>query len=297
MTAATEVRATAKWLATAIAAIASVVFGAGPLISNATDATDWGGLRWTIVLVSAAVGILGATAIVSSLVMSMMPVEVTLDSLPDELVARVNEDPDAYLPGDATNIADFRARLVSYAKGTAELEARARRATPKAEETRYEALAKIQSEKFELYQRGRAELFNQAKFMIESNRLTGRDAAKKFALPAVAVVVATTVFTFVTHTPAKEDSPSTAPKPQGALLVPADGSQSLWNELQLSRCQLDKNEEGVPVLLLGTSGEDTLNYNVQTLGTPAGCGRYSFTVSDEIVDVVVPTPLKVKGAE
>lgn len=290
-TASTGVRTTAQWLATTLGTIAGVAFGAGPLINNETDVSKWDASRWFWVLAAAAVGVLGIVAIVSRLVVAMLPVEVALDGLPKGLRDRIKADADAYLPGDARTLTDFRDRLVAYSRAAAGLEIQARREADPEQKKLLEDRAKIQAENRDRYQAKRAEMFAQAKYHIEAGRLGGRGNAIWFSLAAIAAVIGISCFTFLTHVPAGDGDDT--PSPQGALLIFKTGSEELWSTLDLDACAAPGERNEVPVLLLGTSGENDDHYKVQTLGQPAGCGRYSFTVSDEIVDIVVPKPIEV----
>jgi hypothetical protein len=295
-TASSGVRTTAQWLATALGAIAGVIFGAGPLINNDTDVSAWDARRWALVLVAAAAGVLGVVAIVSRLVLAMMPSEVTLDGLPKALLGRIEASPADYLPVGITTVTDFRDRLSSFTRAAAQLEIAARRETDAAKKSLLVDRAKIQAANRDYFREKRSELYAQAKYYVESGRLGGARNAAWFATAAIAAVLGISCFTFVTHAPA-EDQADDAPAPQGALLIPKTGAEALWAALELDKCAVGGVDDGVPVLLLGTTGENDDHYRVQTLGQPTGCSRYSFTVSDELVDVVVPEPVEVELTE
>jgi hypothetical protein len=294
-TASSGVRTTAQWLATALGAIAGVIFGAGPLINNETDVSAWDARRWVLVLVAAAVGVLGVVAIVSRLVLAMMPCEVTLDGLPKALLSRIEASPADYLPVGITTVTDFRDRLSSFTRAAAQLEIAARREADPKKKSLLADRAKIQSANRDYFRTKRSDLYAQAKYYVESGRLGGAGNAAWFATAALAAVLGISCFTFLTHAPA-DDQKADTPAPQGALLIPKEGADDLWSALDLDKCAIG-SEVGVPVLLLGTTGENGDHYQVQTLGQPTGCGRYSFTVSDGMVDVVVPVSIEVTFSE
>ena len=133
--------------------------------------------------------------------------------------------------------------------------------------------------------------------------LTGKGAAGLLA----GLVVAASVFTFASHTAKAEDDkeesaddaaastvePPTTP--QGASITTLTGrnaaeSEAFWTQLGLDAC---KQGSSVPVILLETTRAAVLHYNMQTLGYPVGCRRFSFQASAELVRLIVPKPVTV----
>jgi hypothetical protein len=308
--AADEVRGSVKWLAGGIATGVSLVFGAGPLISNETDASSWAPARWLVVLLAAVVAALCAGGLIRLLLAAVRPVELTLDRLPQELLDQIVADARAHLPSRSRTLEEFRDRRTAYAVSVATLkrqlaEAKLAAGTKPGPSTRKKLASlatqlEAQVANRDLYEETKDELFNSGKYIIESanvDNLTEWPSARLLA----GLILASVIFTFATHTPAESEEASKAESdipaaPQGATIDVAKGenasnAQEFWDQLGLEACRVGGE---VPVILLEASGEAVTQYRLQTLGEPAGCGRYTFQTSEQVVSLVIPEPRTVK---
>ena len=110
-----EVRSTAKWIATVVAGVGAVIFGAGPILARTElDASSWPFLRVVACVAAAVVGVLGLVLLINALLRAQMPVELNLATLPDTFKQQVAADPSAYLPGNCLTVDEFRTRLRVY---------------------------------------------------------------------------------------------------------------------------------------------------------------------------------------
>lgn len=286
-TASSEVRKTAAWLASATGAVGAAVFGAGPLVDD-TDVGSWDTTRWVLVLTCAVVGVLGVVAVVGRLVTAMLPVEHTLDSLPRDLVGRIEREPASYLPGDARTVADFQDRLRAYSRAAAALTAQARAETGPEQQAELLRQAQVQTENRDVYRRARTELLDLAKYRSEAARLGGARTATWFAVAAVAAVVGATGFTFLTHD-AEDADGGTPPQLADLAVRPGLDAEDLWSRLGVEDCLVD-GSDSLPVLFLGSEDGDPVRHEVQTLGRAVGCDASRFTIGDDVATVVVPEP-------
>lgn len=92
-----DTRDAIKWLATAIGAAAAVAFGAGPVLATTTYdflESEW----WRVVLyiVAALVGAMGAAYVVWVLLQALVPLPLTVDQLPKEVIESLNLTEDSY---------------------------------------------------------------------------------------------------------------------------------------------------------------------------------------------------------
>lgn len=294
-TATSGVRSAAAWLATTAGATAAVVFGAGPIIDSEVDAADWGALRWLLTILLAGVGAAAVLYVISRLLVLQLPIEITLDALPPNLRSRIEGNQlSEYLPGDAQDLADFKARLQAYANAAVSLETEAAATTDAQEKARLTRLAAIQKSNCDIYKAKRAELYELAAYEIEWDRLSPRATKPWFYLGGAAILalVAMVAFTLVTGSGASESEPEEAVEtPVLGEMTAKQVGADLWERLALGECVIGGV---VPVVVFEAEAE---SYTVQTLGSPAGCGRYRMTIPTGLVTLVEVKPVSVAISE
>lgn len=255
-----------------------------------------------------------AGGLIRRLLVSVRPVELTLDRIPNDLLLRINRDRKAYLPSGAVSFQAFQDRLEAYARAAATLKqmlavAEDAAAIPQPTPHQSDEISKLkrqlgtQTANHELYEQVRVTLLEQGKYMVESSNVD-QLTAKKSAQLLVGLIVAAVVFTFGTHTPTDKDdamqgSTDAPAAPQDATIEVVEGdnaedSEALFDQLNLSACQVG---DSVPVILLAATEEDVLHYTLQTLGSPSGCERYSFRASEDLVTLIIPEPQSVDLTE
>ena len=185
VTASDEVRKTALWTATALAAAGAVIFGAGPLIARTElDAASWPIGRITLCIVSAVIGILGVVLIVGSLVSAQLPIELTIASLPESFKKKIQADPRAYLPGNCTTVDEFRTRLRAYQTAEAELPNRILATQDSKVKKQLEQALSTTVRNAEIYRRARNRLLAQGKYEAASAALASKAAPVALGRPS-----------------------------------------------------------------------------------------------------------------
>jgi hypothetical protein len=279
-------------LATAAGASAGVVFGAGPIFDADVDASTWSGDKWLLVVLLAAAGAAAVVYVIGRLLALQVPIEITLDALPASLLSRIQGNQlHEYLPGGATDLADFKSRLQAYANAAVTLEAAAQAETEASEKARLTQLATIQKNNRDVYKAKRDELYALAAYELEAERLTPRATQPWLFLGGAAViaVVAMAAFTFVTGSGATEDdSAAQVETPALGEMTAVRAGEELWEGLGLADCEVGGV---VPVVVFEATEAD---YTVQTLGTPDGCDRYKFTLPRNLVKLVEVEPASVE---
>lgn len=106
-TAKKEVRDVARWIATAMGAVAAVVFGAGPLVGSFKNLDGW---RVAAIAGGAIVGISGTAYVIRKLAAILAPTAMSLGGLPAEFQNKINENRRDYLFDDSVDLNEFASR-------------------------------------------------------------------------------------------------------------------------------------------------------------------------------------------
>lgn len=295
-TASAEVRKVAQWSASALAAVAGVAFGAGPIVSRVDlDVSTWSGARIAVCLTAVVVGAGGVVLVITMLIRAMLPTLVTLDDLPTAMRTRIDKDPAEWLTGDAQSLEDFQHRLKAYAAAAAGFAADAAAADNPESKAQLTRLAARQAENERIYRARRAQLLAQGEYAATNERLNGTTAAV-VGIGAVLTVLGAAAYLLTLSGKAPE-APSTASGAELALLSKNESgsSDALWTALGLARCELGTKVGAPPshsilVMKSGGHGVAADPYEVETLGQPVGCPRVSFTVIDDVAQLVVIKP-------
>jgi hypothetical protein len=297
VTATTEVRTTAKWIITVLAAVAGVVFGAGPVVSRPSmDAED----HWVQLMLAGAAGaagLIGIGILIWAASRVLVPVEMTLATLPSELVAKIATDSSAYLPSGATSVEEFRKNLRAYRVAVNDLDAKLAdtRADLSAAQKSDDGAAATQAmDRIALLEKARPgiverrDLYDTTRMTLLERGSYGAvrgifDASKGVIISgAVLTGLGGMAFQLLLASSEKEKDSAAPSAPVLATLTRLDtpAGAAFWDALDLSSC-----EQGsvVPVLLRGGKGTQGEPYSVETLPLP-GCTPRSF---DFLSDVAV----------
>lgn len=295
VTATSQARETAKWTATAVAAVGGVVFGAGPLIADVEqDVAEWSVVRIVLALAAALVGVYGVLALIGALLRAQLPIELSLARLPRLLELRIRRRPEDFLPSGCTSLSQFRSRLRSYRRASLQLANDARTATVQRRPAIKAAAAAMQ-QNAHTYERTRDELLAEAGYLETISALEHlRRPAGKGALLAVFGAVS---YLLLVSAPANDDDGKAEgvggsdSVPELATLLPTDPQGEFWTELELASCEIGNGE--VPVLLVGGSGSGDDPWELQTIGTPKSCPSITFTARSEVVQLVQREPREI----
>jgi hypothetical protein len=287
-TASSGVLDAAKWLTTAIAGVATVVLGAGPLLNPKTDVSAWGAGRWAVALLLAAVAATCVAAIVAHLLALLVPVEITLDTLPPKLRTRIESNElSEYLPGEAADLRQFKNQLITFSKATVNLKTLAARETDNNRKADLLARSAVMEGNRDKYLAKRKEIYALARYEIERERLTSGTKLYQLGAALVVAVICLTAFTFVTSTGGDaDDDAQESDVPAGGQLLRTNAIAEVWKTLRLSRCAVGAS---VPVIVLSETDEA---YRIQTLGAPDGCDRYVFSVPRDGVNLLKVEPVE-----
>lgn len=308
-----QVQSTAKWTVGALAAVAAVVFGAGPIVARPTLDPRDDLVQLLLAGILGIAGLAGVAALIAAAAAVLMPHAVTLDDLPASLAARVDASPHEHFPArlGVKSVAEFRRALlaVSLAAATAETDTAALTRQVEAAKARGDAaqtallearLAVYEANLPKLRQR-RAQAEECRDVLLERGAyVLVSEAWARHRNPIVAgtalAIVGGIGFQLALASPGADDDAAagsgTAFSPVVTTMqkVPGLGGDALWTALSLDACE--SNTDEVTVLLTGGAGTLDDPYKVQTL--PIGtCESTSFTVVSEVAIVDVTEPPQV----
>jgi len=106
-----QVRTAAQWMMTTLGAVAGVVFGSGPISAGGKLAGPNLELRVAAIVAAAAVGAVAVAYLIFRISRVLLPHEVRLSELSDELKAKIANNHKGYLPSAATTLDEFRVQL------------------------------------------------------------------------------------------------------------------------------------------------------------------------------------------
>ena len=302
-----EVRSTAKWIATAVAGVGAVIFGAGPILARTElDASSWPFLRVVACVAAAVVGVLGLVLLINALLRAQMPVELNLATLPDTFKQQVAADPSAYLPGNCLTVDEFRTRLRGYQTAAVRLPEQVEAANRDDDKASLQRALAAVDKNLALYRRRRSELLAQGVFAAASERVVGQGTQMGWG--AVIAVAGSVVYLLLVSGKSPDEAEAdAAAAPDVAVLHPYDdneASRALWAEVGLDACVVPPPTTTTPttapttattpptttvapiadVTVLRHDGQGTPDdpYVVETLGLPEGCPRVRFAVIDSV---------------
>ncbi|HLF43021.1 MAG TPA: Ig domain-containing protein [Acidimicrobiia bacterium] len=305
-TAKKETRDVARWIATAMAAIGTVVFGAGPLTGSFSDIT-W--TRVVVVIVGAVVGIAGLGTAIRLLADILAPTSVSLSELPKSFSDRITANPTDYFFDGSETVEHFTEAWTTRRK----VERRMRDAVQRAKEDVAAADAAFKDaqpsqaveRKKELDSsqealRAAENALADSKAWLEKYQARGRAIAAQgsfekvrdtFHSKATWILVAAGAaalggIAYVGALQAGEDEVAdpTAAEPQ--LAEATFMSHEFVDAVGISRC-LD--ESRVVVLKHGGQGTEAEPWDIETLPT-TGCRASRFNATMDVVAIVTLEP-------
>ncbi|TCC36332.1 hypothetical protein [Kribbella speibonae] len=303
VSASAELRSTAKWVITALAAVATVVFGAGPVISRPNLDFHDDAVQLVISAALGVAGLVGIGMLIFGVSKVLLPVEMSLDDLPAELVAKINAAPATVLPADAHDLREFRDQLASYRVASVELPdkaedadqqaAEAGRRSEKADAMRaaraYRAAYDDAVANLAVYESVRTDLLDRGAY----TKLSQVFSSKQTSLIVGALLAGIGGLGFqlaLTSAPDSDKSaaPAAAVNQVAILTRSGDQAKEVWASYRLEGCETSPGQ--VPVLVTGGAGTADSPYVVQTVPSKAGCPAISFTAYPEVFGLVVPKP-------
>jgi hypothetical protein len=299
-----EVRQTAKWTITAVAAAGAVIFGAGPVLTIGDLSGDHLPFRLCVVVVSALLGVGGLATLIWRTARVLVPYEVTWNTLPDSLKNDIRNNSAMYLPEGLDSVDELRAQraqtgVILRTQLALLPEAESRLARAEADPRQADKVPGLVEEVDDrrivvaaaqgnqaLYDTIRRDIFAKARYTHVHDLFVG--GGGRFVGAGLAVVLGGIgVLMAVNYAPVDDDPPA-GPRP--AILVPREdeASDELWRAAGLSDC--DDAAGAVAVLVdsgAGTPGDPDV---VQPVSTADACAGLRFTVVDEVASVVFPEP-------
>ena len=309
VTASTELRSTAKWVITALAAVAAVVFGAGPIITKPSlDFEDDLG-QLLIAGAFGVAGLIGIGILIFGITKVLLPVEMSLDDLPPELLAKIQDTPDSLLPGGVPTLAAFRDRVAAMRTAVVEIPEKIEDQEFLAEEAQaagdgaayaaaqaaikaYQAALVDNQASLTTYEAVRSDLIDRGAY----TQLSGVFSGQRKALWAGALLGGIGGLGFqlaLTSAPDGDDSASDEATSAGSIAMLSmigDTAAEFWGTVGLAACETSSGQ--VPVLVTGGEGTMEAPYSVQTIpdaiGPDSPCPAVTFTANTEAFTVVVP---------
>ncbi|BDV31425.1 hypothetical protein [Microbacterium terricola] len=285
-----EARETIKWLATAIGAAAALVFGAGPLLTTTElDIASWPPWRTVVCLVAAVVGVVGVVLVIWSLLKALTPEALTLDQLPPSTVRRLEDSAETSFPGDISSIAQLKQRFGVYRVAIFELGKKEALATTDAERKILGELIAKNRDNLKKLREVEDAILEQGAFELTRSKVT--DLLAPVLAGSALAVIGVVAYQLAMSGPT--DPPAAAASDQIGRLVDngSIASTRLWTALDLSACEVDAGS--IPVLVSGGSGTSEDPYSVTTIPARTACAVVSFTVTDDVANVVLPEVEKV----
>ncbi|MBO3087124.1 hypothetical protein [Cellulomonas dongxiuzhuiae] len=313
----TEAQSAVKWLLTALAATATLVFGAGPVLKPTGLSLEDDAGQLVVAGLFAVVGLLSVGAIIVSASRVFLTEAIDVHSLTSDVVTAVQASPDRFFPAllQPKTVAAFadalREKRKAYIREVTELRehelavAKARAAgDPRAAEAENKLLDSVKVEvpsalnELELYENKRDLIVAFAE--AEQKRTIWKKVRTTLYRAGPLAVIGGVGFQLVLSTPS---DPGAAADPVPTTMTPLDntGATVLWTQLGLASCELPEAPTGreglaartVPVVLLGGAGSAADPWRVQTVPTSPLCVARTFEVTRDVVTVVVVVPEEV----
>lgn len=280
----TELKSAVKWLIAAMAAVATVMFGAGPFLAATKVDLASDPLRIGLFVGGIVVALLGILMVIAGLLAVLLPTALDFNDLSAEFLAKVDAQPGDFLPSGVESVADLREKLAAFAAARPELLRRAEREKDPILKAALVAAAARAASDVTVLRQARTDLVLQGEYLGTLHKVK-----RHLGLVGVgAVVAALGVSGYLIASVAPTASPA---DPVVAVLTRVDGAagDQLWAALALQRCEA--GEPGhVPVLVLGGEGTGSSPYEVRTLGGLGECPALAFKVPQNAALVVEVTP-------
>ncbi len=309
VTASAELRTTARWLITALAAVAVVIFGAGPVIARPSlnFENDW--LQLVIAGLIGSAGLIGIGMLIFGVSRVFLPVEMSLDDLPRELLRRIDSPlASSLLPAGVVTLEAFRDRLAALRTSVVEIpdkieeqEQRADQATKANDPQAYRQATEAANAYRTALDDTRA---NAATYEAVRSDLIDRGAYTKLSrifadqrtslwTGALLAGVGGLGFQLALTSAAAGDGSSDTPPPIeiAVLSVASDRSTEFWSTYGLQACETVPGQ--IPVLVTGGDGTAASPYNLETIPQGVGdgatkCPSLAFTADPAVFNVVMP---------
>lgn len=279
-----ELKAAVKWLIAAIAAVATVMFGAGPFLASTKVDLTSDPVRIALFVAGILVALLGILMVIAGLLSVLLPTALDLDDLPDEFLAKVDAHPGDFLPSQVDSVAELRDKAAAFAAARPELLRQAERATdPKVKALLLAAAARAANDSAVLRQ-ARSDLVLQGEYLGTLGKV--KRHLRLVGVGAVVAALGVSGYLIAAAVP-----PETSASPVIAVLTRVEGAagDQLWAALKLERCEVGEPAH-VPVLVLGGEGTSSSPYEVRTLGGLGECPTLAFKVPQGSALVVEVTP-------
>ncbi|WP_445186865.1 hypothetical protein ACTXG6_06565 [Pseudonocardia sp. Cha107L01] len=282
-----QTRSAAKWIISTLAATAGVIFGVGPIVSRPTLSWQHDSLQLIVAIILGAASLIGIVVLILKVAAILMPVRVTLSSLPSVLIAELDGSAGTRLPNDANSFNNFVENLKKHELRAVNMSADVRRTERKlrslprgdARTLLEKRLAVLEPEAAtaianrEVYWETTRRLLRDATF-IQLRKLY-EDRSKSICFFALLAALGGLGFQLSLAADNKE------PVGQVAYVTPilSDIGQKIWSGLQFDRCRLPSGE--VPVILEGGSGSSIDPYRFTTMEVVNGCPTESISLSSD----------------
>lgn len=305
-----EVRATVKWLITALAAVGAMLFAKG-LISTPQLSWSENRAQLTWALIAGVLGLLGIGALIAFAVRLLRPAMFGLRDLPPSFVSLVEASPTEYLPTGVTSLEDFERRYRRAQRGVfsssqilRELTITASRPDPQGTQGAAAKAAKdlekakagrdVFVHNWAVYRQAKESLLERAEYHTQ---IAGLSRSRLLALIGSGVLAAAGGIGYVLALSAPADTkeasaPAAKPVVGELIRMPTPVAEQLWRDLGLVECQADAGVARVAVIIASGTGAATDPFTVTTLPTGT-CRAVTFPVIADLATVIRPEPLAI----
>jgi hypothetical protein len=273
-------RNAAKWMIASLAAAATLIFGAGPIVNRPELSWADNAGQLAIALGVGALGLVCLILLIGQIASVLTPVKVSLETIPDEMLRDLNAAATVRLPSGSASYVDFLDKYHSYKVLVARLSSQVASVdggVPHAR-VRLEQLATLLNaaqRNLDVYTRAADSYLNQADFYGVSNLFSPR---RRWIAIGLAVVAAVGALGFQL---ALASHPKDAKKaPELAYLIAPTGPNALWDSLDLGACTVGKK---VPVLVSAGNGSGDAPYAVTVLAANDLCVPKSFDLRTDVL--------------
>lgn len=321
MTSSAELRSTAKWVITALAAVATVVFGAGPIITRPSLSFQDDVVQLVLAFLLGVAGLIGIGVLIFGVSKVLMPVEMSLDDLPQEVLDKLNSAPETLLPAGIPTLAAFQQNVAALRTAVVEIPEKIEdyeHAAGEAQRASDAAAYAQATDAIKAYQAAyHDDLANLATYEAVRKDLIDRGAYTKLsrvfsdqsrALWAGALLAGIGGLGFqlaLTSAPDGEDADPASPSYAGVAVVSGVGDRAtaFWERYKLADCEASAGE--IPVLVTNGDGTEDSPYSVVTIpdktGPDSSCPAIEFLAHPDVFEVVTPSPdeitVKVEDAD
>lgn len=273
-TAAEGTRNTAKWLIGALAATATLIFGAGPIVTRPSLSWTENALQLSVAVVSGTVGLVALVLLIGVITKVLTPVKVTLSDIPASMRSEIDSAAEVRLPSGSTTYNQFLKEYRRYRRMSTRLTGLVSQlqqtsdAEPSEQNTRRLSQTKQHLEdaqaNSDLYRRHAESYIEQAEYY----EVAGLFASNRKAALLLAVIAALGALAFQLSLAATTEPASEPVQPKLAYLVSSPEQTRLWRDLALDSCAVGGK---VPILLSSGTGADNDPYQITVVAVAKGC--------------------------